>query len=104
MTIFYFTATGNSLAVAKQFGGTLVSIPQAVDSDNLHYKDDAIGIVFPIYWWNLPIMVRRFMDKARFEADYIFAIGTCGTISGGTMKSRRSGKDTRFAIPTICIW
>jgi len=49
MTIFYFTATGNSLALAKRIGGTLVSIPQVVDSENLYYKDDAIGVVFPVY-------------------------------------------------------
>jgi len=85
MTIFYFTATGNSLAVAKHIGGTLISIPQVVDSDNLHYKDDAIGIVFPIYWWNLPVMVRRFLDKANFEADYTFAIGTYGNVTGAVM-------------------
>ena len=87
MTVFYFTATGNSLAVAKRIGGTLVSIPQVIDSDNLHYKDDVIGIVSPIYWWNFPIMVRRFLDKVQFEADYIFAIGTYGSISGGAMVS-----------------
>ena len=49
MLIFYFTATGNSLAVAKRIGGNLISIPQVIDSQNLKYKDDAIGIVFPIY-------------------------------------------------------
>jgi len=87
MTIFYFTATGNSLAVAKQIGGTLISIPQVVDSDNAHYKDDAIGIVFPIYWWSVPIMVRRFLDRATFESDYVFAVGTYGNFAGGAMVS-----------------
>ena len=85
MTLFYFTATGNCLAVAKSIGGTLVSIPQVVDSDKLHYKDDAIGIVFPIYWWNTPIMVRQFVKKASFEADYLFAIGTYGSLPGAAM-------------------
>jgi len=87
MTIFYFTATGNSLAVAKHIGGTLISIPQVVDSDNVHYNDDAIGIVFPIYWWSAPIMVRRFLDKVTLEADYFFAVGTYGKFAGGAMVS-----------------
>ncbi len=30
MTVLYFSATGNSLAVAKRIGGNLISIPQAV--------------------------------------------------------------------------
>jgi len=87
MTIFYFTATGNSLAVAKSIGGTFVSIPQVIDSGNMHFKDDVIGLVFPIYWWNLPIMVRRFIEKAVFEAEYLFAIGTYGNVGGAAMAS-----------------
>ena len=35
MTILYFTATGNSLAVAKRLGGTLLSIPQLIREDDL---------------------------------------------------------------------
>jgi len=89
MTVFYFTATGNSLAVAKAvvkgIGGNLVSIPQAVDSESLHYKDDAIGVVFPIYGWTTPKMVRRFLEKAKLEADYVFAIGTYGNMPGAAM-------------------
>ena len=85
MTVFYFTATGNSLAIAKRIGGTLVSIPQVVDSEDLHYKDDAIGIVFPIYYFAAPKMVSRFLEKANFEADYVFSIGTYGIMPGATM-------------------
>lgn len=48
MTVFYFTGTGNSLAAAKRIGGEFNSIPQVVDGNDLHYKDDVIGIVFPI--------------------------------------------------------
>ena len=85
ITIFYFTATGNSLAVAKRIGGTLVSIPQVIDSDGLHCKDDAIGIVFPVYYFAIPRMVNKFLGKAKFEADYIFAIGTYGIMPGAAM-------------------
>ena len=87
MTTFYFTGTGNSLAVAKRIGGTLVSIPQMLDADNLHCKDDAIGVVFPIYYWAAPKMVRRFLDRAKLEADYIFAIGTYGSLPGAAMRN-----------------
>ncbi|MDR2571568.1 MAG: EFR1 family ferrodoxin [Oscillospiraceae bacterium] len=93
MTVFYYTATGNSLAVAKQIGGTLVSIPQVVDEKNPYYKDDVIGIVFPIYWWSPPVLVRKFLENARFEADYIFAIGTYGSIVAGAMVSLQKYAD-----------
>ena len=85
MTVFYFTSTGNSLAVARHIGGTLVSIPQVVDSGSLHYKDDVIGVVFPIYFYGDPKMVRRFLNKVKLEADYIFAVGTCGNTAGASM-------------------
>jgi len=95
MTIFYFTATGNSLAVAKQIGGTLVSIPQVIDSESLHFKDSIIGLIFPIYWWDLPLMVRRFIEKATFDTDYLFAIGTYGSLPGAAMASLQKRAKTR---------
>lgn len=85
MTIFYFSSTGNCLAVAKKIGGSLVSIPQVVDSTNLHFKDDVIGLVFPIYGFGLPKMVRKFIEKATWECDYSFAIGTYGNKTGAAM-------------------
>jgi len=85
MTIFCFTATGNSLAVAKRIGGNLISIPQVVDSSNLFYKDDAIGVIFPVFSNAPPKMVRRFLEKVTFGADYSFAIGTYGNLPGACM-------------------
>ena len=85
MTVFYFTSTGNSLAVAKRIGGNLVSIPQVIDSNNVSYTDDAIGVVFPVYGLLAPKMVRQFLDKVKFEADYTFAIGTYGNMPGAAM-------------------
>mgnify|MGYP003767868619 CR=1 FL=1 len=62
MIIFYFSATGNSLSAAKRIGGDLVSIPQVIESEHLEYKDDVIGLIFPIYSLRPPKMVRRFAD------------------------------------------
>lgn len=87
MTIFYFTATGNSLAVAKRIGGKLISIPQVIDSEDIHYKDDVIGVIFPVYSLAPPKMVQLFLEKVKFEADYTFAIGTYGNMSGACMRN-----------------
>lgn len=35
MKIFYFTGTGNSLYVAQQLGGELLSIPQVMKDDRI---------------------------------------------------------------------
>ena len=85
MTIFYFTSTGNCLAVAKKIGGNLVSIPQVIASPSLHFKDDVIGLVFPIYGFGHPKMVRKFLEKATWESEYSFAIGTYGNLPGAAM-------------------
>ena len=48
--IFYFTATGNSLHIARQLADEsteLLSIPQMMKRDNLVFEADEIGLVFP---------------------------------------------------------
>lgn len=47
MTICYFSATGNSLYVARRIGGELLSIPQLMRQDEITIEDDAIGVVCP---------------------------------------------------------
>lgn len=73
MTILYFTATGNSLAVAKAIGGTLKSIPQLIQNDEYTIEDDVIGIVCPCFGFSLPRLVSQYLSKAQIKADYIFA-------------------------------
>ena len=90
MTIFYFTATGNSLSVAKAIGGNLISIPQLIDQSDPFFEDDVIGLVFPIYGFGPPEMVRRFMEKVRWSAKYAFAIGTYGNLPGAAMRTIQS--------------
>lgn len=85
MITFYFSATGNSLAVAKQIGGNLISIPQVIDEPTTHYKDDVIGVVFPVFSNAPPKMVSAFLNKVTLEADYTFAIGTYGNLPGACM-------------------
>jgi ferredoxin len=88
MTIFYFTSTGNSLAAAKAIDkARLISIPQILDDPKIEYGDDVIGIVFPIYGFGLPKMVRRFLEKASLAAEYIFALGTYGNMPGACMRN-----------------
>lgn len=76
--VFYFTATGNSLYVAKQFDTNLISIPQVINNDNLSFEDETIGIVCPVYCGMPPQLVIDFMKKATFKADYFYMILTYG--------------------------
>ncbi|MFZ5951625.1 MAG: EFR1 family ferrodoxin [Candidatus Rifleibacteriota bacterium] len=83
MKVFYFTSTGNCLEVAKAIGGELISIPQVLKNNLTDFKEDAIGIVFPLYSLGTPGIVREFMEKTRLEADYFFAVITYGNFEGG---------------------
>jgi ferredoxin len=85
MTILYFTATGNSLQVAKWIGGTPLSIPQMVRKTTYDFADDDIGVIFPIYGFGLPKIVKNFLEKIGIVAKYTFAVGTYGNVPGAVM-------------------
>ena len=82
--IFYFTATGNSLYVARELAGEsgqLLSIPQIIKGEHLDFEADEIGFVFPDYAASAPLMVREFVSKAYFKAQYIFSVITFGNFA-----------------------
>ena len=81
MKIFYFTATGNSLYVAKRIGGELYSIPQMLKAGRCEFDDEAIGFVFPCYGLGLPRLVIDFIQKGQFQAGYFFAVMTYGNMA-----------------------
>ena len=84
--IYYFTGTGNSLAVARDIAektkGTLISIPSVVDKKSIKTDVDHIGVVFPAYMahlYGIPLIVERFIKQLEnIDLKYIFAICTCG--------------------------
>ncbi|HEY9575219.1 MAG TPA: EFR1 family ferrodoxin [Lachnospiraceae bacterium] len=78
MTICYFTASGNCLYVARRIGGKLLSIPQLMKQDTIEIKDDAVGIVAPVYAVEMPMMVHDFLEKAKIKTEYFFFIYTYG--------------------------
>lgn len=86
MKILYFTATGNSLHIAKSIGGELLSIPQLDKSGAYNFTDDKIGIVFPLHAWGVPSYLVDFLKKVTFNCDYLFAVTTYGVYSGAVSK------------------
>ncbi len=76
--LFYFTATGNSLHVARQLDQKLVSIPQILKQDKLVFEDETIGVVWPVFAGEPPKIVLDFLKKATFKTDYFYMIITYG--------------------------
>ncbi len=91
-TIFYFSATGNSLSLARNLSNNLenseiVPISTTVKNETIQITVPRIGIVFPVFAWGMPRIVEEFFNKLSFEGStYIFAIVTCVAIQGNTLK------------------
>jgi len=80
-TLYYFTGTGNSLAITKDLAGALENCKLTpmikMFSAPVLPEADAIGLIFPVYFENLPLIVEEFVRTAGFEKyQYIFGIAT----------------------------
>jgi ferredoxin len=87
--LYYFSGTGNSLAVARDIAGktgaTLVSIPAVMDRDSIKTDAEVLGIVSPAYM-RMPRIVEAFVGKlTSLESKYIFGIVTVGGVAGGVL-------------------
>ena len=79
--IFYFTATGNCLYVAKELGEKRLSIPQVKPGSR--FQDETIGVVCPIFGHDVPSNVMEFLEQNEFETDYFYFVLTYGFCQGG---------------------
>ncbi len=75
--IYYFSGTGNSLAIARKLSEKLehsgiISIPQVINKAN-DITGEIIGIVCPIYFHNMPHIVRDFVKKIK-KVKYLFVV------------------------------
>ncbi|MFC1538655.1 EFR1 family ferrodoxin [Candidatus Latescibacterota bacterium] len=75
--IYYFSGTGNSLFVAQKIcenieDSELISIPNVVNRKT-GINGEVIGIVCPIYMYNIPHIVADFIRKIE-RAEYIFLV------------------------------
>lgn len=100
--IFYFTATGNSLYVAKRLEANPISIPQALRCENLDFEDEKIGIVCPIHAGDAPGIVIDFLRKASFKTDYFYIVMTYGNDHSDAAEcTERVGKEFGIKIDYI---
>jgi ferredoxin len=108
--IYYFTGTGTSLAVARlvaeRLGGDLIPIASVIDRETIESNANVIGITFPVYYADLPNIVRRFAEKlGNAEEKFIFAVCTYGGAAGdslktldGILRSRGTGLSAGFGV------
>lgn len=90
--IYYFSGTGNSLAAARELasklGAALIPLAPLAEKETVVTDAEAIGIVFPVYFGDIPGVVGKFASKLTgIEGKYIFAVSTFGGASGLSLKS-----------------
>ena len=101
--LYYFSATGNSLQVARTLARELghcemVPIAKAVGSERIAVQAPRVGILFPVFAWGMPRIVEEFVSKLSFEGKpYLFAVATCVAIQGNTLREMRKALRRRGA-------
>jgi len=85
MTIFCFTSTGNSLYVAKKIAEKTGGNISPMNIESTACNDDVIGFVYPVYFWEPPRIVNRFISNLQItnKDAYLFAVGTYGGAAPG---------------------
>ena len=95
--IYYFSGTGNTLWSAKKIaeiiGGEtgrpddieLFNIGIEAQKEEIVLEADAVILLFPSYGYGLPVVVRRFVQKAEFKTPHVASFVTYGSSPGGTM-------------------
>lgn len=87
--IYWFSGTGNSLAVAKELAkqcGDAELVPMSKAVRKPLPASERIGLVFPVYAFCPPALVARFVEKMNAAPDaYIFSVITYAGSSGGTL-------------------
>ncbi|MCL2574648.1 MAG: EFR1 family ferrodoxin [Defluviitaleaceae bacterium] len=91
-TIYYFSGTGNSYRVAKAMceglgNAELINIAKE-QRTKWEGESSVIGIVFPLYYFGIPIIAEEFLRDLEISEDtYVFVIVTRGEpMAGGTKR------------------
>ncbi len=88
--ILYFSATGNSKYVAERIAKELEDVAVSIgsqSSDITLKENEVLGIVTPTNWWELPVIIREFVQNINIHSSknpYIFVVSTYGTTPGAS--------------------
>ena len=112
--LYYFTGTGNSLAVARHISAGLGAPPpgpmaRMLDGAKIEDATEAVGLVYPVHHWGPADLVLRFAGGLRVpEGTYVFAVATYGNHSGRAfqdlgraLREGGHGLDAGFHLRTV---
>lgn len=90
-TIYYFSATGNSLEIAIQISKELddceiKSMTSPIPKEPVGGSKEIIGFVFPVYYLGMPVLVKQFVEKLNIlPGTYCFAVTNFARFGGNTL-------------------
>jgi Pyruvate/2-oxoacid:ferredoxin oxidoreductase delta subunit len=87
--ILCFSATGNSLYVARRIGGEILPVARLQKEGVYEIADAEVGIVCPVYGFTAPYFLREYLAKTVIKAEYVFVVMTFGNISMNALDSMR---------------
>ncbi len=95
--IHYFSGTGNSLVIARdlvaELNAELIPIASLQNLSSIKSNADAIGIVTPNYYGDLPPIIKRFAEKlSDIEDKYIFGLCTYPDITASDIMSQSAAQ------------
>lgn len=85
--IYWFSGTGNSrhaaATLAKQTSDATLSMVTALEDGATTFTpkgNEPLGIVTPVYFWGLPMLVHAFLKKLTIEGEqpFTYVVFTCG--------------------------
>jgi len=103
--VYYFTGTGNSLWIARKIrerleDSILVSIPNVIN-DAAEFSGEVVGIVSPVYMYNMPHLVADFIGKLK-SAEYIFFVFSgAGDPGTGIKKTLKLFEENKLKLSSV---
>ena len=99
--IYYFTGTGNSKYAAEKLavktGDRAVSMVDILNGKAEIVKDERTGFVFPVYFWGLPEIVKRFSAAVKGSlGSYVYCVITCGASTGAAAQLLEKALGTKI--------
>lgn len=105
--IYYFSATGNSKhaaeVIAEKTDDTVINIVDVLNGKaKIEKNNNKTGIVFPVYFWGLPEIIKRFASLPEFRdslGEYVYCVITCGATTGTADKTlaKKLGRSLDFS-------
>ncbi|MDO5292311.1 MAG: EFR1 family ferrodoxin [bacterium] len=96
--IFYFSGTGNSLQIAKDLAKELgeCAIRKIPEYKGEMVNSDTLGIVFPVYNWGEPLIIKEFTKKLHVSKNtYVYAIANYGGLPGKALDLCKEGLESK---------